>query len=182
MNLKGGALTRKGLENLAKAMARVAASGGPDRLGGVSRISRGIRLPSVEAMREALGKKQEEKPPSSSVKHRAHANHKPHGHNQASAAVKGTRHLNPRPTAGASQGFYSTIGIGAPKKNPPEGSPQWIQQQPWFGHELKGGWPGVSGAVYLGMPVVNKHGEQLIIWKKKNGVPRTTLVITRVKE
>ncbi len=43
--------------------------------------------------------------------------------------------------------------------------------EPWYGKEVKGGWPGVRGPVFYGWPVVNRFGEVIVIIKSPSGQP-----------
>jgi hypothetical protein len=43
------------------------------------------------------------------------------------------------------------------------------EKLPDYGKEVRGGWPGVKGKVYFGIPCVDRFGEVLVIYREKEG-------------
>ncbi len=41
--------------------------------------------------------------------------------------------------------------------------------KPWYGAIVKNGWPGVKGKVQLGVPVVDKFNELIVVYRDENG-------------
>jgi hypothetical protein len=41
--------------------------------------------------------------------------------------------------------------------------------KPWYGAIVKNGWPGVRGEVQLGVPVVDKFNEIVVVYRDENG-------------
>jgi|GEM_PF-6492073 len=39
----------------------------------------------------------------------------------------------------------------------------------WFGDIVKNGWPGVKGKVQLGVPVIDKFNELIVVYRDENG-------------
>ncbi|MCX8200435.1 MAG: hypothetical protein N3G76_03115 [Candidatus Micrarchaeota archaeon] len=46
----------------------------------------------------------------------------------------------------------------------------------WYNKILKGGWPGVKGVVRLGVPLINRFGEVIVISLKKDLYPEVRVL------
>jgi len=49
-----------------------------------------------------------------------------------------------------------------------------------YGKEVRGGWPGVKGKVYIGVPCVDRFGEVIVIYREKEGGALMSTVLGRV--
>jgi len=49
-----------------------------------------------------------------------------------------------------------------------------------YGREVRGGWPGVKGKVYIGVPCVDRFGEVIVVYREKEGDALKSKILGRV--
>jgi hypothetical protein len=50
--------------------------------------------------------------------------------------------------------------------------------KPWFGRQLRGGWPDIRGPVTLGEPTKNRFGELVVVYLDDNRYPKCRVLET----